>query len=129
MAKLPTYEVGYMKPPTATRFQKGSSGNPKGRPKGSMNLATMFNKALMEKVTITEKGRKREISKLEAALKQLVNRAAQGEIKAMQQLISMGHLIGVEETGRGTRLADTDQQIMASLVARINPPAPQVKKK
>ncbi len=27
-------EVGYGKPPAATRFKKGQSGNPKGRPKG-----------------------------------------------------------------------------------------------
>jgi hypothetical protein len=28
------YEVGYGKPPSATRFKKGVSGNPKGRPRG-----------------------------------------------------------------------------------------------
>jgi hypothetical protein len=27
------YEVGYKKPPKATQFKKGASGNPKGRPK------------------------------------------------------------------------------------------------
>jgi len=31
------YEVGYSKPPTATRFQPGVSGNPVGRKKGSKN--------------------------------------------------------------------------------------------
>lgn len=34
------YEIGYKKPPKATRFQKGFSGNPKGRPK-NMNINAM----------------------------------------------------------------------------------------
>jgi Family of unknown function (DUF5681) len=32
------YKVGYGKPPKTTRFKKGKSGNPGGRPKGSLNL-------------------------------------------------------------------------------------------
>lgn len=31
------YEVGYGKPPVETRFKKGLSGNPRGRPKGAKN--------------------------------------------------------------------------------------------
>lgn len=35
------YEVGYGKPPKATRFQKGQSGNPKGRrPKEARSVTT-----------------------------------------------------------------------------------------
>lgn len=30
----PTYEVGYGRPPVATRFKPGRSGNPNGRPRG-----------------------------------------------------------------------------------------------
>jgi hypothetical protein len=32
-----SYKVGYGKPPAATRFQPGRSGNPNGRPKGKKN--------------------------------------------------------------------------------------------
>lgn len=31
--KKEDYQVGYRKPPTATRFKKGKSGNPSGRRK------------------------------------------------------------------------------------------------
>ena len=40
------YEVGYGKPPLHTRFQKGESGNPKGRPRGKKNMATLLSTAL-----------------------------------------------------------------------------------
>jgi hypothetical protein len=30
----PHYPVGYRKPPVHSRFKKGQSGNPRGRPKG-----------------------------------------------------------------------------------------------
>ena len=36
------YDVGYGKPPKATRFRKGQTGNPKGRPKTSKNVGTML---------------------------------------------------------------------------------------
>lgn len=80
----PCYEVGYGRPPVEYRFQKGVSGNPRGRKRGTKNFATLFMKAMTKSVTITENGRRRRISKLDAAVTQLANDAARGDKKAMQ---------------------------------------------
>src|SRR5215469_5153687 len=53
------YEVGYGKPPRSSRFKKGQSGNPRGRPSGSKNLSTLLSEALNEPVIVTENGRRR----------------------------------------------------------------------
>ena len=84
------YAVGYGKPPEHTRFRKGRSGNPAGRPKGAQNLDALLDKALREKVAVKDaSGRRREISKLEAALTQLVNKAAGADLRAIRLLVDL----------------------------------------
>ena len=41
------HEVGYGRPPKHTQFKAGTSGNPKGRPKGSLNLMNAIMKELL----------------------------------------------------------------------------------
>src|ERR1700693_3097798 len=58
------YEIGYAKPPLHTRFRKGHSSNPNGRPRGSKSFATLVNKALEQPVVLRKNGRtmtKREL--------------------------------------------------------------------
>ena len=49
-----TYEVGYGKPPTSTRFAKGKSGNPSGRPKGSKNRMPALNEERLRDIVLAE---------------------------------------------------------------------------
>ena len=88
------YHTGYGKPPERTRFRKGVSGNPKGRPKGSKNLATIFRKITNEKVQVNGPRGPRWISKLEAGITQLANRAAKGDPKAIRELIHWTRVFG-----------------------------------
>ena len=48
------YDVGYGKPPAATRFVKGKSGNPKGRPKGSKNTMPALNEERLGDIIMQE---------------------------------------------------------------------------
>jgi hypothetical protein len=82
------YEMGYGKPPQNRQFQKGRSGNSKGRPKGSKNLTTVVGEALSERVVISENGRRRRATKVDVIGRQLVNKAAKGDYRSIQLLIS-----------------------------------------
>jgi hypothetical protein len=52
-------------------------------------VATVLEKTLREKVVINENGRRRTITKLETAMKQLVNKAASGDLPSVRQLSAM----------------------------------------
>ena len=78
------YEVGYGKPPLHTRFKKGHSGNPNGRPQGSKSFPTLLNKALQKSVVLRKNGR--TMTKMEVIVEQLTNRGASGDFRAMKLL-------------------------------------------
>ena len=115
-------QVGYGSPPESTRFKKGASGNPKGRPKGSVNVATAFAKALREKVVINERGQRKTVTKLEAALKQLVNKAASGDLRALRQLLELAGDAEAKQNLTGEKqplLTDLDQEVIEGILKRF----------
>lgn len=74
-------KAGYGQPPRATRFQKGRSGNPRGRPRGSHN-AIPYDSLLGQMVTIREDGRERRVTAAEAFLLQLTQKGLAGDSAA-----------------------------------------------
>jgi hypothetical protein len=75
-------DIGYGQPPARTRFKKGASGNPTGRPKGVRNLKTDLAEELAELVLVREGKRAGEVSKQRAIVKALVAAAVRGDTKA-----------------------------------------------
>jgi hypothetical protein len=83
------YSVGYGKPPKASQFKKGQSGNPKGRPKGQKNLKTDLEEELQGAITVTEGGKKASVSKQRALIKALLAKGLSGDIRAMSVVIGL----------------------------------------
>jgi hypothetical protein len=120
--KLNGGRVGYRNPPKHTRFKKGESGNPKGRPKGTLNMATVLARTLREKVIINENGQRRVITKLEAAVKQLVNKAASGDLRALRHLVDL--VVSAEERAvqapaPHTAMSEGDQKVVQGILERF----------
>lgn len=107
------YDVGYKKPPTATQFKKGQSGNPKGRPKGSTNFATMFKQVMEEKVVVREaNGKARTITKFRAAITQVMNKAAAGNLQAFKLALGILNFVDAEAGASAPLLDDLDSQAL-----------------
>lgn len=115
------YPVGYGRPPKKNQFRPGHSGNPRGRPRGSKNAATVLNQVLAEKVTVNENGRRRRVTKLEAAFKQVVNRAAAGEVTASRLLIQILPMLNgiLDEALPASLRTEADLEILQGLLGRL----------
>jgi hypothetical protein len=80
-------KIGRGNPPKHAQFAKGTSGNPRGRPKGSKNLSTYILEAARHQVSATVDGRTRKISKIQATAMQLATKAARGDQAAMSKFL------------------------------------------
>ena len=83
------YEIGYRRPPPSGQFKKGSSGNPKGRPKGSTNFLTLLEQELAQKIVVNENGRRKTVTRLQAMVMRMVAGALQGDPKAVMALVDI----------------------------------------
>jgi hypothetical protein len=114
--------VGYCNPPQHARFQKGQSGNPHGRPKGTLNIATVLSRTLREKVVVEEGGRSKTVTKLKAAIMQLTSKAAGGDLKALQILASLARAAEereVQAPGPDSVLDEDDEKVVLGILKRL----------
>ena len=105
------YDVGYGKPPTTSRFKKGQSGNPRGRPKGATartparpteRIPDIVLQETSRLITVPNGDRTMTLSMMQAAIRALVVRAVKGDPRALRFLIEK-----VTAIERETKLSET----------------------
>jgi Family of unknown function (DUF5681) len=114
-SKPSDYVVGCRRPPKATRFTAGKSGNPRGRPKGSRSVGALLQAIIRKKIAVTENGKTRRIAALEVMLRRLANDAMRSDPKAIKLLLSLVDRYG-DSPEASLRLCDVlaeDRAILA----------------
>jgi hypothetical protein len=91
------YEIGYGKPPKATQFKKGKSGNPKGRNRGEQieDVRVVIEEVLEETLPLREDGRVRTVTKLEAMMRAQFVDALRGNPKAVRTIFKLAKKTGL----------------------------------
>ena len=116
------YKVGPGSPPLNTLFKKGQSGNPGGRRKKP--LPALLADALNETVYVTIDGERRQITKREAIVHQLVNKSTTADLRATKMLFDMmkdaEQKAGVAATPPEPRqLDEADKEVLQTFIERI----------
>jgi hypothetical protein len=105
---------GYSRPPKAHRFKAGQSGNPRGRPKGSRNLGTDLTHMLAKQVAVRENGKPRRISRQQAMLLSLFDKAVHGDVKAATSIVNM--IMKLEPTAAVETQSDAISEIDKAII-------------
>ena len=101
LRKPDSYKVGYGRPPKETRFKKGVSGNPKGRPKGSKNKTPISDGERLMDIILAEAYRNIEVREdgqsvsypmIQTVIRSVAIDAVKGQARAQKlftELVSM----------------------------------------
>lgn len=83
------YKVGKGKPPLHSRFRKGQSGNPNGRPPGAKGLKKLVRENLLTKVSARTTDGIKRITRIEAVVHKQLELAMKGDQRAVSQLLNL----------------------------------------
>jgi hypothetical protein len=104
-------DLGYGRPPAQHRFKPGQIGNPKGRPRGRKNEATIWHDRLYRTITISENGTMHKITVLEGILLRFIESALKGDIKSAAFILSRLHGLESGESP-ADHFSDDDRKVL-----------------
>lgn len=106
------------------QFPAGTSGNPKGRPRGSKGLKTIIRNVSARKVHLSERGKRRTVTALEALIETLLAAALKGDRHARLDFLRYCERFAPEEmeTLAKASLTEAEEEILATLLGRSQEP-------
>lgn len=113
-------DVGYGRPPKEHQFKPGQSGNPKGRKKGVKNEAAILHELLQHMVTLTERGKTRKITLLEAILRRVAEDCLKGNIRSAAFLLNRFQTLSAGE-GAKTEISEDDKAVLEAYLKELQP--------
>jgi hypothetical protein len=119
VSKRSHHEVGYGKPPRTHQFKAGQSGNPKGRPRGAKNEATILHELLNRKLEVREGGRTRKITVFEAILLRFTEDALKGNTKTATFLFNRYAVAQGGDAQPSDVLGEDDREVLEAFVQRF----------
>lgn len=113
--------VGYCRPPAAHQFKPGRSGNPKGRPKGSRNLATIISEMLARRIPTKINGETQRILPTEALVQVVLRKALNGDRHAWETVFGwIDETEALKERREAVRsIDDKDAEILRRMQERF----------
>jgi len=115
------YDIGYGRPPIATRFQPGGIGNPKGRPRRVKTVGQIIQDAMMTAVKIEVNGKSKTMTAQEVIIRNLVHSAARGDTKAIHALFGLKarYQDSADTTLTPSDLEASDRKIIEEFFAKV----------
>jgi Family of unknown function (DUF5681) len=110
------YDTGYGKPPRQHQFRPGHSGNPKGRPKGAKNTATLVREILDRKIEVRTGSTVRKISVREAMLTRFIESGLKGDTKSAAFLLQHYDMTETADEHANSGSTPDEQEIIDEFV-------------
>jgi Family of unknown function (DUF5681) len=115
------YKVGPYNPPLHTRWRKGQSGNPSGRPRRSLqDLKDLFRKLFSRPTKVLTPDGEQTVTLIEALVLSAANIALKkGNIRLIEMLFDFYEKITAADARLGAHTGETDQAVLGDLARRL----------